>query len=337
MFDQHVIDLRRQAGDNSEIHTLNRLIRDVFLVIWTLILFVKITIHVYYSPKTENISHKPLRYASLVTIGSLFIGFIFSIIELFTIEAIRSVYYLALNCAFIASYTMVLLQLYYSFKSSIYKIPNKTFYFHFILGLLCEFFFILSAILDYFRIHPWKLYIQAIAGICFLIGVFQITFSFNRKLVLVILSQRRPTVHKQSSEYKKQIELGIEAKVSLSDRQLSVLQTIVKHTVLSSFEIGCYLFLCIVVVIAALIDPDRKYEIGSIIRMWCFALAIIVVTICIYLSFVIHNDQYYKICGKCDNCCRFMCERLATSSIERQERMEQKKRARVSNVEMADV
>merc|ERR1712173_56289 len=103
-------------------------------------------------------------------------------------------------------------------------------------------------------------------------------------------------------------------------RQLSVLQTIVKHTVLSSFEIGSYIFLCIVMIIAAIVDPERQYEIGSIVRMWCFAVAIFVVTVCIYLSFAMHNNLYYKICGNCDVFCRCICEKLATLMIERQER-----------------
>eukprot|EP01084_Bolivina_argentea_P105351 188634_1 len=290
-------------------YNTHRLVRDLFIVTWSLIIFCKLIADFYCLVKTKHVAYKPLQYVSLIAIGFVFIGYIFSTIELFTSATVRYIFYICLNIAIIASYTVILLQLYYSFRSSMYRLTKRIFYFHFVIGLLCETFFILGAILDYLHVHPWKLYVAVIAGICFLIGIFQMVYAFNRNLFLVILSQRQT------------IESG-DAQTQLNQRQLTVLQMIVKHTVLSSFEIGSYVLLSIIVVIIAIIDPVRKYDSGSIFRMWSFAAAIFVVSICIYLSFAMNNSLYYHICGKCDNSCRMMCEGFATNKLKERNQIE---------------
>ena len=303
MTQPHGIDDAFGFYDNPR--RLNRLIRDLVIVIWTLVVFVKLLHCFYCSLKAEQNTFRPLQYASLTAVGFVLIGYIMSIIELFTLSQVRYLFYGSLNIATGASYMFMLSQLYYSFRSSMYRMSNCTFYLHGILCFLSELFFVTWAILDFIDVHPWKLYAVAISGFFFFVGISHLAYCFNRNLFLVMLHQRKTI--SISTNYSFDIEL--------TQQQLKVLQMIVKHTILSGFQIGCYISCIVIVTSLAILNPHNSLLFASVFRMWCLVMTIIVVSTCIYLSFVINKNLYWTLCGKCDNCCHAMCQKFAENKI----------------------
>lgn len=295
-------------GFHHDPKRVNRLIRDIVIVLWTFIICIKLFYDFYRSEKNKPTGYKPLKYAALSAIGFYGIGYIISIVEIFTLRHVRYFFYGSLNIALGSSYIFILLQLYYSFRSSMYRMNKSVFYLHGILCTFSEIFFAIWAIMDYQDIHPWKLYAVAIGGFFWFMGILHLVYSFGRNLFLVILAQRRT------------ITVSHQLEIELSMQQLNILYMIVKHTVLSCFQMACYVLLCIIVIILAIIDHLNKahHELYSIIRMWCLVLSIIIVSICIHLSFAINNSLYLKMCGKCDRLCKNTCQKLATNSLQRQ-------------------
>ena len=184
--DEDILDEPDGGNDHSGFHhdpkRVNRLIRDIVIVSWTSIICIKLCHDFYCSDKAKRMGYKPLQYTALSAIGFYAIGYIISIIEIFTLHHVRYFFYGSLNIALGASYIFILLQLYYSFRSSMYRMKKCVFYLHGILCTFSEIFFITWAIMDYQDIHPWKLYAVALGGFFWFMGILHLVYSFGRNL-----------------------------------------------------------------------------------------------------------------------------------------------------------
>ena len=259
---------------------------------------------------------------------------------------IATIFYIGFALAFFAYYIFMVFRLFYVFEHSIYHMSDKSIYFHIGLLIISGFIFLI-AIIFYEFLYEFTIYYICLSLmiILFVTGFSHLVYSFNTNLFALVLSKRRSMVHfpsptmtlqsidlnkinKQSSreiddESPKTISTiesssnvdrqssQISVTTSFTDRQLVLLQTIIKHTVLGVIMILMIIIFIIITFISAGIGGDN----GEIIFWWFQVICTCTVSFCVYMSFRMNHKYYQVFCSFCDSKFSNFCEILANQQI----------------------
>jgi len=103
----------------------------------------------------------------------------------------------------------------------------------------------------------------------------------------------------------------LSSSVTFTDRQLVLLQTIIKHTVLGAIMIFMIILFILITFISAAINGDN----GEIVFWWFQVICTCTVSFCVYMSFRMNHQYYEMFCNVCDNKFSNICEHMANAQI----------------------
>lgn len=210
----------------------------------------------------------------------------------------------------LSTYMFLLFRLYYTFNDTLYQTKKYIFYCH---GLNLILLLIVIAI---FIILPQPgLEISIIWIVLLSIGYAQLLFSFNYNLFLLALSQRKTIINEQQL---------IHNNKELTDKQMRLLSTIRKHTIL-----GCIMMICNVLYVGSMLllyqyvysdrlDTFTAWKICMAMYLVLWSIFANGAPISIYLGFTVNVNTYICICGPCDRKCDTFCLRMAQKSLNQQ-------------------
>eukprot|EP01084_Bolivina_argentea_P306046 528778_1 len=98
-------------------------------------------------------------------------------------------------------------------------------------------------------------------------------------------------------------------------KQLRLLRTITKHTILACTAITFYQLALVFGVIQKMFKGDHW---DRICAYYLYTVATIIEILCIFLSFKVNHSYYLFICKSCHMCTEKCCHRLAHRSIEKE-------------------
>lgn len=209
--------------------------------------------------------------------------------------------FIAISAESLFIYSFLLFRIYYTFKQSIYEMQRFIIYLHTINIALI----FLSLILTIFSGYALLLWI-----ILLTIGYIHLLYLFNDNLFVLMLSQKDTMLN----EYKTS---------ELSERQINILSTIRKHTILGVFIvvsnlllIGVYLLLFVIPMMT--LTDTMTYVVLCIVNFIAY-IFITVAPLCIYLGFQKNQKLYLKICGVCDGKCKDLCIRFTERKLDIQD------------------
>ena len=137
------------------------------------------------------------------------------------------------------------------------------------------------------------------------IGYVHLLYTFNHNLFLLVVSQRRTIVCGDNT-----------GSIELNMKQIRLLSTIRKHTILGFFLICgslCYAFLA---GIHIWVETTQGFNISIFIVRWIlFHIFLISGPLSIYLGFKQNKDLYGKCCILCDRKCEHICIKLAEKRL----------------------
>eukprot|EP01084_Bolivina_argentea_P271807 462574_1 len=263
--------------------------------------------------------YRSIQYTALGTFTCLAMAYIVWIIEEFFYrlhpnETIWITFYvcffLLLALSLILFYTFMLLRLKTTFEDTGYKISK-----HFTQSHVCIIILVTSitpiAVVVEFMGYRYLFYILILLLMSlYFIGLFHLTYAFNKKLFQITLSIKEeaiisPTTSVSSNENRRRSARTS----SLSGKQLVLLSTIRKHTLLGCLVLFMILIDILIVIIYSIVI--------QIYIFWCigWALTINIAALCVYLGFAVNQNQYYLLCNKCDNCCEILCNGIAEKNV----------------------
>eukprot|EP01084_Bolivina_argentea_P215648 366161_1 len=201
-------------------------------------------------------------------------------------------------------YSFMILRLYDTFESTMYEITKLFLISHIIVAI---YYAIGCSLIPVVILHKnikriAKLFYIIIVIIPVTIGLIHLIYSFNSKLFALVLLQRKTLISSNDSN-------------NLNDRQLKLLSTIRKHSILGGFMIlsgFIVLIYCIVFYGLKNIDHDTHVIVYWIVNDIC----IILTSTCLFIGFTQHSKIYMCLCKHCDNQCTNMCIKLATNQMK---------------------
>ena len=210
-------------------------------------------------------------------------------------------------------YTILLLRLYHTFQESIYQISTRQLYMHVINVSIT----IITFIMSFYPFTPHKALIKEILVIWVILltmGYIHLLYTFNRNLFLLVLSQRKSVVmsSKQNTDHD---DTKIEP-VELNERQINMLSTIRKHTILGSFMVFsnlCFASFLIFFYESVFVNPIASFFFMVIVHIF-----VITGPLCIYMGFEKNKDFYHKCCNLFDKTCTNICVTLAEKRLNQQ-------------------
>ena len=206
-----------------------------------------------------------------------------------------------------SSYLFQVFRLKLSFQHSLYKISKNVVYLQTGIGIILFPLSSFSALLKH-SLNAEYFIITLFFNIFYVFGLLHITFSFNYRLFQLVLLQRQSI-----SCYMDKNQL-IEDN-ALSERQLRLIQTITKHTLLCSiFILNALLF----VIPLTMYSQYSKLDVVTIVYVIHDGIVVINALVIIFLSFSINYIYYNYLCFKCDRKLRRFYEHLAEKEIKEQ-------------------
>lgn len=133
-------------------------------------------------------------------------------------------------------------------------------------------------------------------------GYAHLLYIFNHNLFLLVLSQRQTIINEQDIE--------------LNHRQIHLLSTIRKHTILAGLIIMSEV-LYLIISISGIISYSGHY-IWWYLHGICLLIFVNAPAISIYLGFSANQGIYRKLCGVCDDKCKAFCLRLTARRLNKQ-------------------
>ena len=215
-------------------------------------------------------------------------------------------------------YVVLLLRLHNTFQSSNYRITSRRLCLHavsIIMSFLLLFILVpvLGAISYAFVILVCGLWIVLLT-----IGYIHLLYIFNHNLFLLVLSQRQITMHRM---HRKSVELDV--------KQIILLSTIRKHTILGTFMISSNLWFAIYLLALPLF---RDTDIASILSVLLLHMFIMTGPLCIYLGFIRNKNVYGRCCSICDKKCEHICIACAEKKLNKQHHDHDQDEIEMSNV-----
>ena len=301
--------------------------------------------------KNDPVINKGVKYASLTMFYALIIAHTSHILlftfgsdrDNILFYVIVAIFYLAFAFAFFAYYIFMVVRLYHVFQNSIYAMTKKAIYFHVCILVCCCFIYGI-AIIFYEVLEDFTTYYicLSLCTILFASGFSQLVYSFNSNLFALVLSKRRLMIHfpsptlnsmatnkmsitmAKSSSIEETTEnqspqltsIGnTDGTLSITDtfteRQLVLLRTIIKHTVLGAIMI-LMIILFIMINILSLIIGGKS---GEVLFWWGQVVSTCTVTTCVFMGFRVNHWFYTSFCTFCDRKCSNFCEYCANQQV----------------------
>ena len=192
-------------------------------------------------------------------------------------------------------YIFLLLQLYYTFQESVFRISKCQVFMHSInIAMLSVIFFPGFIIFELFFVWITSL----------TIGYIHLLYKFNHNLFVLVLSQRKTSANTQ--------KIG---SIQLNMRQIKLLSIIRKHAILGGFIIFSNLCLGVHLVTLHLLRYTRIMMFVDAVILHIF---IIVAPLCLYLGFQQNESIYGKCCNLCDKKCKHICIVITEKGLNKQ-------------------
>eukprot|EP01084_Bolivina_argentea_P276904 472586_1 len=264
----------------------------------------------------DMIQYTIIPYVAIIQFISFIFSYICWIIQLTVFEKdentvmyyfVSAVMYLNWTLGWVLIYIFMVTRLYYTYKESIYKMSKYSLVFHTIIMIIIPVWYIALTIIDHTGDNGNNEFNQYFSAVVIgfpiiFVGLVRLIYQFNRKLYLLILSQKQTIVTEEDIQ-----------EMELSPRQVSTLSTMTKHVLLGSIILTFFaLFLSIIPIITFI---DMRLEIAYILYEWFLALLVVVNTICVYLGFSINKKEYDVCCDLCHWKCRKLCENCAQKNL----------------------
>eukprot|EP01084_Bolivina_argentea_P274149 467214_1 len=261
---------------------------------------------------TRKITIESVKLTAVLQLLSFLLSYATWIIQVFVedefiiFSSISVVMYISWAIGWVSIYAFMALRLYYTFKDSMYRMSCFSIIFHCIIIIIIPIWYLGLVLEDHMK-GSVELYliIAAVGFPVIFVGLSTLIYQFNRKLFLLILSQKQSVVTEEDIQ------------PLLTDRQLSTLSTMTKHALLGSITLTfCVMFIVIIPCVGVL---NLKQQIVWIIYEWFLSLVVIVNVICVYFGFSINRKEYDICCYKCHWFCRNRCESCAERHLMKNE------------------
>ena len=299
-----------EVEDTVEPAHVQELIIEAVFMAQDLLLFISL-LRQFYCVEQQFI-HKYFKYSTIIT-------FIFSTMyyttgivhNLVSGEYIFStILILSLVMMIYSIYTILLQRLYYTFEESVYEIKTRQLSIHIINIVITLSLFVASTFIDVvaeaYNITIYKhtnKVLLVIWVLLLIMGYIHLLYTFNHNLFLLVLSQRQTIFCKQSAKT-----------VKLSMRQIIMLSTIRKHTIL-----GCFMIISnlgfLICTSAGIPIKETTSDISLVFQKLTLNIFIISGPLAIYMGFTQNEDLYGFCCKLCDKTCKNICRRLAEHKL----------------------
>eukprot|EP01084_Bolivina_argentea_P081364 147342_1 len=218
-------------------------------------------------------------------------------------------------------YLLLIFRLKLSFQNSALEISNIIIYTYY--SILTIAFIICISGLICFSIQAYTMFICTISiGILLMLFTdIHIAYLFNHNLFKLVSSQRQSiyTSHDRSPsdnipDSPSSVN-SVNSKVQLSERQLTMIKVITKHTLTQTIGIIAFTVAIIISGFVTVLTINQQFEYGLIAFLWTIGIALIVTTYSIFVSFKSMENWYFKSCSKCDSLMHNCCIKLAENKI----------------------
>ena len=281
-------------------------------------LFITSLIYSFYcSSKHNGSKFKSIKYTSLGTFICIGLAFTIWIIEEILFRKYGQTgsdiwlpwfisFFTFIGISFFLFYILMLLRLHFTFQDTDFQINNITVKFHGVLIFLIMTFGPICVFIKINNYNDWIYYglVMILLIICS-VSSLHLIYLFNKKLFDLTISVRQSLimVDPYNSEQK--------GELVLNERQLRMLKTIRKQTLLGCMVVGMIIMSVMIIGCYALF---RIYAIWWIGWMFTWNTG----TLCVFLGFTVNQSRYNCICILCDFLCKKLCERMVEKRIERE-------------------
>ena len=303
---ENIIPYEGQEGD--PINLVMGIIASCIIILLQSIFMVKSCIIDY---KTKRTNKKPLRLAIAIFSANIIVSIIAIIQTILYYVGSDSVNITLSIGAFLNSiivsllYSFMILRLYQTFNETLYEVKPAVLWLHIVLIVYVAiggFFFPFVLLQDVG--NDTKVIFIIIILIPFCMGLTHLIHSFNYKLFQLVLLQRQSLTTNSN-----------DTQQNLDERQLKLLKTIRKHTILGIFIILAQLIIMFVGVLIYGLSDKNVNEIS--IGYWIITdICIIMETTSLFIGFSDNNNRYICLCKYCDNLCSDICINCAKKSIK---------------------
>ena len=221
-------------------------------------------------------------------------------------------FFVFIAMSWILFYIFMLLRLRTTFDGTEYQVKSKVFRAHIvvivlipIIGAVCVFLDILDSNDSiYFGIAAFLTIIYGIACL-------HLVYLFNSKLfhLTIQIRQSQSEISRQNSRERGNDQQAQIAGIKMCKRQLNMLRTIRKQTLLGCTIVLMLTMSAILIVVYAIWQWIIVWFIG-----WCFTMNI--GSSCIYLGFDVNQSKYDCICKGCDFCCMVICNNMVEKNVK---------------------
>ena len=237
---------------------------------------------------------------------------------------IQTIYASFRTIGFLMLYTFFVLRFYLSFKDSAYQVNKRTIYILIIL-LVAAFIATSFSIVEFAILRSNTLFSLVIALLIFALFPIIISFLFAKKLYTITITLRRSVMHPnppppESPGSKSGISTSSldmeddhdDISVHFTERQITLLNTITKQTLLSSILAISLTLVWIILLIASILINIKYSRKGYGIILWLIveigdALFGILLHICSYIavwfSFIFAQKEYQWCCNRAHQWC----------------------------------
>ena len=203
-------------------------------------------------------------------------------------------------------YLLMLYRLKLTFEGSAYEISKSTMHLFYLSLFIILCFIILAMILFPLEFYTLFVFSLSTAIVLSLFGALQVTYLFNKKLFLLILTQRQSA-----------LGLNVEQNattVELTHQQLMMINVITKHTLLQIVTISAFALTSIVSGIVTLTTINAHFGISINTFLYALAPSLMTVSITRCLAFV-EEPWYFRCCGCCHSSIKNYCIGLAEKMV----------------------
>ena len=198
----------------------------------------------------------------------------------------------------------MMLRLYQTFKDTIYEIKRGILWCH---GINIIYVAIGALFFPYVLLSDNTPNIEKVIFIIiilvpFSLGLGLLIYFFNYKLFHLVLLQRQTLTNSNDEQ-------------DLNKRQLKMLKTIRKHTILGFFIVLAQLILAFTGVLIYGVSGAKSGD--KTILYWIITdIAIIMETTSLFVGFTDNNQRYLCLCKYCDKWCTDICINIASNAMK---------------------
>ena len=199
-------------------------------------------------------------------------------------------------------FVFIIYRLHHIFQGTMYEISKFT--------LIA--YSLIAVIISVFWIFPDGTPYPVIGSILIPIFGCCLSYSFIHRLYLLIISQDNHTSHLMSVDFDNENRMSQSVTISSDDieltrQQLSLLDTVIKNTILNVNGIMGYILFSVLYIPIELdlISGPNKQQLCAIdyVVIGFYALAVLSEILCVVLGYHVNHGSYLKICGYCHGKC----------------------------------